>query len=422
MINAIIGLQWGDEGKGKVVDLLGKNIDYTIRFQGGNNAGHTVVIGKSKFFFHLVPSGVFNKKTIGIISNGVIIDPEVLIEELDMLKKAGVDADNKIIISDRSHLILPYHKKMDTALENARGTGGLGTTGRGIGPCYADKVSYNGIRMYELVNFDLFQKKFTFQAKIKNRILKALGEKPVNVQESINKYKQFRKRLLPLIKNSYEKIQTAIFKKKNILLEGAQGTMLDVDWAAYPYCTGSNTIIGAAYAGSSISPSQIDKIIGVVKAYTSRVGGGPLISETEKNLAHKIREKGGEYGTTTGRPRRIGWLDLEALKFAVSINKTDYIALTKLDVLSGLKNIKVCKSYKYKGAKISYDSCGLKELEEIIPQYDILPGWDEDISQIKDFKKLPKNCINYVRYIERQLSVPIKIVSVGPARDATIQI
>lgn len=422
MINLVIGTQWGDEGKGKVVDILSKNADIVVRFHGGNNAGHTVIIGDKKFAFHLIPSGIINKNTIGVIANGVIIDPEVLISEIEILKKERIDVIKKLIISPRCHLILPYHKQLDEAYENARGKDKLGTTKRGIGPTYADKVSYNGIRLYELVNWETFKEKFEFQAKIKNKILKLFNTPTINIQKSLFDFKNYRNQLLPFIKDTFEYLQAAQKSKKNILFEGAHGVMLDIDWSPYPFSTGSNVITGAVNTGSGILAKDIDDIWGIVKAYLSRVGGGPLPTELSDKQADFIREKGAEYGTTTGRPRRIGWLDLEAVKFACQINGLNKIALTKIDVLSGLQEIKICIGYKYKGKSISYSQCGYLELEKLKPVYKTFKGWKEEIKGITKFKDLPKNCRDYISFIEEFLGVPIKIVSTGPERGETIKL
>lgn len=420
MINLVIGSQWGDEGKGKLVDLLGKKADYVVRFHGGNNAGHTVVVNNKKYPFHLIPSAILNKNVIGVIANGVIVDPKVLIEEIDLVEKDGISLKNKLVISDRCHLIMPYHKALDEAYENARGKNKLGTTKRGIGPTFADKVSYNGIRFYELVNWNSFVEKFKFQAKIKNRILKLFNVPPINIKQSLNDFKKMRERLLPYIKDTVEILDQAVKKNKNILLEGAHGVMLDVDFSPYPYSTGSNVTTGAVNTGSGIPVNKIDNVWAVVKAYLSRVGGGPLPTELFDKTADEIRKKGYEYGTTTGRPRRIGWLDLEAVKFTTSLTGTNKIAITKIDILSGLKEIKVCIGYQYQGKKIPMSSCGYLELEKLTPIYKTFPGWSEDITRIREFNKLPKNCQKYVKFIEKFLGVKVKIVSVGPEREANI--
>jgi adenylosuccinate synthase len=361
-VHVILGLQWGDEGKGKIVDLFAKDSDYVVRYHGGNNAGHTVVLGEKKFFFRLTPSGIFHKKSTAIISNGVVIDLEVLLNEVKILRAEGLNLKNKLIISPRCHLILPYHKELDLAYENARGKHKLGTTKRGIGPAYSDKVSYNGIRVYELLDWKLFEESFRFQAKIKNKILKTFDVPPVNIEKELKKIKQYRRKILPYIKDTYLILHKAIKDKKNILLEGAHGIMLDNDWSPYPYATATNTVTGAVNTGSGIPVNAVKKVTGVVKAFTSRVGSGPLPTEIHDGLDIDIRERGAEYGTTTGRPRRIGWLDLEAVKFACDINNVTELCVTKLDILSTLKQIKVCVGYTLNGRKISYSSCGYKEL------------------------------------------------------------
>lgn len=420
MINLAIGSQWGDEGKGKIVDLLGKNADFAVRFHGGNNAGHTVVVGNKKYPFHLIPSAILNKNVVGVIGNGTIVDPKVLLDEIELLEKNGFDLKNKLVVSDRCHLIMPYHKALDEAYENARGKNKLGTTKRGIGPTFADKVSYNGIRFYELLNWNEFVEKFEFQAKIKNKILKLFRVKPINIKQALEEFKKIRLRLMPYIKDGYRILAEAAENGKNILLEGAHGVMLDVDFSPYPYATGSNVVTGAVNTGCGIPANKIDNIWAVVKAYLSRVGGGPLPTELFDKNVELIRERGHEYGTTTGRPRRIGWLDLEAVKFAVRVTGANKIAITKIDILSGLKEIKVCVGYRYRGKDIPYSSCGYLELGKLTPIYKTFPGWNEDIGKIRDFRKLPKNCQNYVKFIEKFLNVKVGIVSVGPEREANI--
>ncbi|MCX6792276.1 MAG: adenylosuccinate synthase [Candidatus Gottesmanbacteria bacterium] len=420
MITVVIGTQWGDEGKGKIVDVYASAARYTVRFHGGNNAGHTVVVGDKKFFFHLIPSGIFQPNTIAVIANGVILDLEVLLGEMKLLTDAGIRLKHKLIISPRCHIILPYHKALDHAYENARGKNKLGTTGRGIGPTYADKVSYNGLRMYELIHWNTFVEKFTFQAGIKNKILKTFGVEPVDVTGSLAKFKKFRTIIAPYVVDTYPVLTKAIVKKESIVLEGAHGSMLDTDWSPYPFSTGSNTLVGAVNIGAGIPVKNIDTVIGVVKAYLSRVGGGPLPTELTDKQADVIREKGHEYGTTTGRPRRIGWLDLEAVKFTTAINGVTKIAITKLDILNGLPEINVCVGYTLRGKKIPYSSCGYEELAKLTPVYKTFKGWREDISGIRKFNKLPKNCQTYLRFIETFLGIPLGIISVGAERRANI--
>ncbi|MFH1455167.1 MAG: adenylosuccinate synthase [bacterium] len=421
MNHLVIGAQWGDEGKGKIVDILAAVSDYTVRFHGGNNAGHTVIIGKKKYAFHLIPSGIVNKNTKGVITAGTIIDPEVLIGEMEKLEKEGIFLKKKFFISERCHLIMPYHKALDEAYENARGKDKLGTTRRGIGPTLADKVSYNGIRIYELVRWNLFVKKFTFQAEIKNKILKLYNVDSINIKNELFRYKKFREKLLPYIIDTYELLKTATQKNKSILFEGAHGVMLDVDWSPYPFSTGSNVITGAVNTSAGFPINKIDKTWAVVKAYLSRVGDGPLPTELHDKFADLIREKGNEYGTTTGRPRRIGWLDLEAVKFSTQVIDANCLAITKLDILSGLDEIKVCVGYKLNNKKISYSSCGYEELAKVRPIYKTFNGWREDISGITKMEKLPKNCKIYLLFISKFLGIPLSIVSTGPERDEYIK-
>lgn len=422
MVSVVIGTQWGDEGKGKIVDLLAEKSSYVVRFHGGNNAGHTIIVDSKKYAFHLIPSGILHPNAIGVIANGVILDLEVLATEIKMLLDEDIDLKKKLIISPRCHLILPYHKALDLAYENARGKNKLGTTGRGIGPAMADKVSYNGIRIYEMLDWKNFEEKFKFQTKIKNEIIKTFGIEQVDVNKELKKLEELRGIIMPFIKDTYQVLQNAVTDKKNILLEGAHGVMLDIDFSPYPYSTGSNVITGAVNTGSGIPVQSIKQVWGVVKAYTSRVGSGPIPTEINDELADEIRKNGAEFGTTTGRPRRIAWLDLEATKFACTISGVTDIALTKIDILTGIKKIKICIGYKIKGKSIAYSSCGYNELSELTPVYKTFDGWKEDITVIKKFKNLPLNCQNYIKLIENFLGVKVSIVSTGPAREEYIKI
>lgn len=418
----VFGSQWGDEGKGKIVDLLSQTADYAVRFHGGNNAGHTVVIGNKRHAFHLVPSGIFSKKAKAVIANGVIIDLAVLIEEIEKLEKEKINLKNKLFISNRCHLIMPYHKALDEAYENARGKNKLGTTRRGIGPTFADKVSYNGIRTYELVNWPDFVDKFSFQAEIKNKILKLFDVKPINIKEELEIFKSYRKRLLSYITDTYLLLRQAVKQNKTIILEGAHGLMLDIDWSPYPYSTGSNITTGAVNTGSGLPIDKIKEVWAVVKAYLSRVGGGPLAVELHDATGDFIRKKGNEFGTTTGRPRRIGWLDLEMVKFTTEITSTNRLAITRVDILSGLPKLKVCTGYYLKGKKISYSQCGYNELAKLTPHYQTFAGWKEEIRGIRKYDQLPKNCRRYLKFIEAFLKIPIKIIATGPERNDYIKI
>jgi len=421
-VSVIVGTQWGDEGKGRIVDLLSEHADFAVRFNGGNNAGHTIIVNNKRYPFHLIPSGILHPKTTAVIGNGVVLDLEVLTSEIKMLLDDGIKLKNRFFISDRCHLILPYHKALDQAFENARGKNKLGTTGRGIGPVYSDKVSYNGIRIYELKNWDLFVEKFNFQAEIKNRILKTFGVEEIDIGKELKKFEELRKIILPFVTDTFTLLQEALAKNKKILMEGAQAILLDLDFSAYPYTTASNTVAGAVNSGAGIPPQKIGKICGVVKAYTSKVGSGPFPTELDGKIADTIREKGKEYGTTTGRPRRVGWLDLESVKFACQVSGLTEIVITKIDILSGFKELKVGIGYKLSGESISYSSCGYKELEKVDVIYKTLPGWDEDISGVRKFSDLPKNCQDYIKFIEKFLGVKITIISVGPAREEYIKL
>ncbi len=421
-VSVIVGTQWGDEGKGKIVDLLAETKDYVVRFHGGNNAGHTIVVNNKKYPLHLIPSGVLNPKTNCVIANGVIIDLAVLVSEIEMFESDGIKLKERLFISERCHLILPYHKALDLAYENARGKDKLGTTGRGIGPTYADKVSYNGIRIYELKNWDLFVEKFKFQAKIKNEILKTFKVAPININKELERLFTFRKIVLPFITDTYQLLRKAISQNKNILMEGAQAIMLDLDFSPYPFSTGSNTIPGAVNTGAGIPVQKIGDILGVVKAYTSKVGSGPFPTELTEKMGENLREKGNEYGTTTGRPRRVGWLDLEAVKFACEVSGVTEIAITKIDILSGFQKVKVCIEYKLNATSIPYSSCGYIELERLTLVYKEFPGWNEDIMKVKSFKDLPKNCQDYIKFIENFLGIPVKLISTGPKREEYIKI
>ncbi len=421
-VTVIIGTQWGDEGKGRIVDLLSSSFDFAVRFNGGNNAGHTIIVSGKKYPFHLIPSGILHPNTTAVIGNGVVLDLEVLLDEIKMLASDGRNLKNKLFISDRCHIILPYHKALDEAYENARGKEKLGTTKRGIGPVYADKVSYNGLRLYELKNWPLFVEKFTFQGKIKNKILKTFEVEQINIKKELEKFKKLREQILPFITDTFQLLHNALSKNKKVLLEGAQAVLLDLDFSAYPYTTASNVVAGAVNAGAGIPVQNIGQVVGIVKAYTSKVGSGPFPTELEGKEAEDIREKGKEYGTTTGRPRRVGWLDLESVKFACLVSGITELAITKIDILSGLKQIKVGVGYKYKGKSIPYSSCGYEELFNLTPVYKTLPGWKEEIAGITELKKLPKNCQEYLKFIENSLGVKISIVSTGPQREEYIKL
>ncbi len=418
-VTAVIGSQWGDEGKGKAVDFLAERVDYVARFNGGNNAGHTVINEFGTFKIHLVPSGIFAKNTVGLIGGGVVIDPEVLLDEIEMLNKAGIGVDGRLWVSPRSHLIMPYHKVLDGLYEEAKGAGATGTTRRGIGPVFADKVSYNGIRWTDFTS-DMFEQRLQVQLTLKNKIIVALGGEALKYEEIRNTYRGYYSRLKPYIRELFSIVQDGLKEGRNFLLEQAMGTFLDTDWGTYPFVTASTTIPSAASAGLGIPPKYITNVIGVTKAYTTRVGGGPLPTEI-KDYESEVYRKFGEVAATTGRVRRVGWLDLEIVKTAVQISGVTELCLTKLDVLSGLNEIQVCVGYKMNGETVRYadvDTYGLDKVETI---YKIVPGWIEDISKARSFEELPVNAQNYVKMIEDAAGAPVKWIGVGPEREATIR-
>lgn len=416
---AVIGSQWGDEGKGKVVDFLAERADYVARFNGGNNAGHTVINEFGTFKIHLVPSGIFAKNTTGLIGGGVVIDPDVLLEEIEMLNKAGVGVDGRLWVSPRSHVIMPYHKILDGLYEEAKGAGATGTTRRGIGPVFADKVSYNGIRWTDFAS-DAFEKRLMVQLELKNKIITALGGEALRYESVRDEYRGYYLKLKPYIKELFSLVQDGLKANKTFLLEQAMGTFLDTDWGTYPFVTASTTIPSAASAGLGIPPKYIQNVVGVTKAYTTRVGAGPLPTEVHDTNS-EVYKKFGEVAATTGRIRRVGWLDLEIVKTAAQLSGMTEICLTKLDVLSGLEEIKVCTRYELSCDPVRYADVDAYGLDKVEPVYETVPGWNEDISKAKSFEELPVNAQKYVRMIEDAAGVPVKWIGVGPARDETIR-
>lgn len=414
----IVGAQWGDEGKGKVVDLLTEKADLIIRFQGGNNAGHTLVIGDNKVVLHLIPSGILHKDKLCIIGSGVVLDPEILLEEIDALKEKGHDVTPKTVaISDRAHVIMPYHKVIDHARDAAR----IGTTGRGIGPAYEDKARRTGVRVIDLINPGLLKKKIEmFWAEREEYITKILKAKAPDKNEIIEKYAALGERIKPYVADASILIDKAVKTGKSLLFEGAQGGNLDMDFGTYPYVTSSNTVAGAACTGSGIGPTKIDTVLGICKAYTTRVGGGPFPTELTDELGERLRAFGGEYGATTGRPRRCGWLDLVSLRHTVRLSSISHLAITKLDVLSGLDVLKVATAYKSENTVMESMPADLELYPDLEIVYEELPGWEENLSDIKKYEDLPVNCKAYITYIEEKLGVKAAIISTGPKRDQTI--
>jgi adenylosuccinate synthase len=419
----IVGTQWGDEGKGKIVDLLAEFADIVVRFQGGNNAGHTMVVKGKQFISHLVPSGILQNKTC-IIGNGMVIDPSVLLEEIDYLISKGISVGpDNLKISEKAHIIMPYHKHVDNAREKTEGDKKIGTTGRGIGPCYEDKATRRGIRFIELIDTEVFIEKVKSIVKEKNFYLKNfLSYETVDPESIINQYNGYAKKLAPYVTNISIIIDDALKEGKQVLFEGAQGAHLDIDHGTYPYVTSSSTIAGNACSGAGVGPKKITGVIGIVKAYTTRVGEGPFPAELFDETGDAIQKKGVEFGATTGRKRRCGWLDTVILRNAVRLNGLTGIAITKLDVLDGLETVNICTSYEYNGKPVNNFPASLKKLAACKPVYETLPGWSEDISSIKKFEDLPQNTINYLKRVEELIETPINIVSVGPGRDETIML
>ena len=418
----IVGTQWGDEGKGKVVDLLSQQADFIVRFQGGNNAGHTLVVNGKKHIFHLIPSGILHQDKKCMIGNGVVLDPGVLIQEMDHLEEAGlhVTPDN-LLISLCTHVIMPYHRALDLARENRKGRTAIGTTGRGIGPCYEDKVGRGGIRVHDLLDSAVFSEKLARNLEEKNFLLRNFFDhEPLDPSAIMDEYLAYGERLRPFAGNVSLQLQKADAQGRNILFEGAQGTQLDIDHGTYPFVTSSNTVAGNACCGAGIGPTRIDSVLGVVKAYTTRVGGGPFPSELLGETGDHIRKVGGEFGATTGRPRRCGWLDMVVVNSAVRLNGLGGLVITKLDVLTGIPVLKIGVSYNCRGSRLDIVPAELAALEACEPVLEELPGWDEDIEKVRTWADLPKNAKKYLEAIEQISGVPIRIISIGPSRDATI--
>lgn len=419
---ALVGAQWGDEGKGKIIDILSEQADMVVRAQGGNNAGHTVVAGGVTYKLHLVPSGILYPNTDCVIGNGTVVDPKVLLEELDDLQAKGVDC-SRLKIDARAHVILPYHIVLDGLSENARGNADIGTTKKGIGPCYMDKAERIGIRMCDLIEPRVFAEKLKNNVEIKNNIItKLYGSEPVDYREILDSYNSYAKRLKPYVTDTSVLIYQAIKQNKNVLFEGAQGALLDLDVGTYPYVTSSHPVTGGFCVGAGVGPTLIKDCLGIAKSYTTRVGKGPFPTELDDEIGRRIREVGAEYGTTTGRARRCGWLDAVILRFAVRVNGLTGIALNKLDTLSGLKKIKLCVAYEKNGAILKDFPSDIAELADCRPVYIELDGWDEDISQARSIADLPENARKYLAAIESEIDCKIKMVGVGPDRDQNFNV
>ena len=416
----LLGAQWGDEGKGKATDLLGDRVDYVVRYQGGNNAGHTVVIGDQKYALHLLPSGILSSNCVPVIGNGVVIDPAVLLEEIKGLNERGIDT-SKLTISLNAHLITPYHRTIDKVTERFLGKAKIGTTGRGIGPAYADKINRIGIRVQDLFDPSILRQKLEAALKDKNQVLvKVFNRNNINVEDVLAEYLNYAEILRPYVADTALLLNKVLEAGKTVLLEGSQGTLLDVDHGTYPYVTSSNPTSGGACTGSGIGPTKIDRVIGILKAYTTRVGSGPFPTELFDEDGEALRRIGGEVGVTTGRNRRCGWFDAPIARYATRVNGLTDFFLTKLDVLTGWEKIPVCVAYEVDGKRVEEVPASQSDFHHAKPIYEYLDGWTEDISNFKKFEELPINAQKYVRYLEQISGAPMSAIGVGPGRDQTI--
>jgi adenylosuccinate synthase len=420
-VTLVLGSQWGDEGKGKIVDLLSSRAEIVARYQGGANAGHTIVFGGKQYILHLIPSGILNPRSKCIIGNGVVIDPVALMDEIQMLMDNGIDVKGRLFISHKAHLIMPYHKLLDEAREASKTGKPIGTTGRGIGPAYIDKARRSGIRIVDLLDRESFSEKIRYNIAENNNILqKIYSYKELNVDEILEKYLDFDAKIDPYITDTTYLINNAVRDGMNILVEGAQGTLLDMDHGTYPFVTSSNPTAGGACTGLGLPPTSIDRVFGVVKAYCTRVGNGPFPTELHNGIGKKLQSNGAEFGATTGRPRRCGWLDLVALKYSVMLNGISDIALTKLDVLDTLDEIDLCYAYKVDGKERKTFPVDIPTLDKVEPVYKTMPGWKKSIHGIRTYEDLPNEVHNYFREIEEYTGAKISIISTSPDREDTI--
>ncbi|MBU3228655.1 adenylosuccinate synthase [Clostridium algidicarnis] len=420
----VLGAQWGDEGKGKMTDYLAKSADVVVRYQGGNNAGHTVVVGEKEYKLHLIPSGILYENTLNVIGNGVVVDPKALFDEIEYLESLGeIINGEKLIVSDRAHVILPYHKVLDSLNEKARGKDDIGTTGKGIGPCYTDKFERSGIRVCDFIKPEIFKEKLKANLEIKNKyIVKVLGGKELSFEDIYEEYSEYAKRLKPFVQDTSVRVYNEIKKDKRVLFEGAQGMLLDIDYGTYPYVTSSNTTAGGVSNGVGIGPTMITNVIGIAKAYTTRVGKGPFPTELINETGDWIRKTGHEYGVTTGRARRCGWLDTVILKTTARVSGLTSFAVTKIDTLAGLEKIKICTGYKFENEVIDYFPASLEDLAKCEPVYEEFEGWDDSVAEARSYDDLPKNAKLYLNRIEELTGISVSIVSVGPKRDQTIML
>lgn len=416
----VVGTQWGDEGKGKVVDLLGKHVDMVVRYQGGNNAGHTVVVNGKKTVLHLLPSGILNKDALCVIGPGVVLNPFVLFEEVEALEKEGLQCDH-LRISDRTQLLMPYHVRLDELIEARGGKYKVGTTKNGIGPCYSDKYSRIGIRVCDLQDWNVFEEKLKSTLEIKNaEIEKVYGGEPFDYDEMVAQFKVLREKMLPMICDSVSLVNEALENDKVVLFEGAQANMLDINYGTYPFVTSSSPTSAGVLEGAGVPPQSLTRIIGIAKAYSTRVGEGPFVTELLGDEGEALRQKGFEFGATTGRPRRCGWLDLPVVKQAVRINGLTDIAMTKIDILTGYDKIPVCVGYELDGKQIDYVPASLEVYGRCKPVWKVFDGWTEDISQIRNYEDLPENCRKYVEFVEEYTKTSVSLVSVSPEREGNI--
>ncbi|MBB6625380.1 adenylosuccinate synthase [Clostridium gasigenes] len=420
----VLGAQWGDEGKGKLTDYLAEEANVVVRFQGGNNAGHTVEVGEKQYKLHLIPSGILHDDKLNVIGNGVAVDPNALFSEIDYLQREGVNVTpEKLIVSDRAQLIMPYHKTLDILKEKARGKNDIGTTGKGIGPCYTDKYERCGIRVCDLLHTEVFEEKLRFNIESKNAyITNVLGGEELNFDEIFNAYVKLGERLRPFVQDTSVRVYDEIKKNQTVLFEGAQGMLLDIDHGTYPYVTSSNTTAGGVSTGIGVGPTMITNVVGIAKAYTTRVGKGPFPTELEDATGEWIREKGHEYGTTTGRSRRCGWLDVVILKTTIRVCGLTSLVVTKIDTLANLEKIKVCVGYNFEGRVIDYFPASLEDLAKCEPIYEEFDGWDDSIADARSYDEIPENAKKYLKRIEELTETKISIVSVGPKRDQTIRV
>lgn len=415
----VVGTQWGDEGKGKITDYLSEQSELIARYQGGNNAGHTIVFGGTKYKLHLIPSGIFYKDKTCVIGNGMVIDPKALVKELTYLHDKGVDTSN-LRISNRAHVILPYHLKLDAVEEESKGANKIGTTRKGIGPAYMDKAARVGIRIVDLLDKETFQEKLEINLREKNRMLEKMYDVDgFKIEDILEEYYEYGQQIAHYVADTSVILNDALDGGKRVLFEGAQGVMLDIDQGTYPFVTSSNPIAGGVTIGSGVGPSKIDHVVGVSKAYTTRVGDGPFPTELDNEIGEKIRDVGNEYGTTTGRPRRVGWFDSVVVRHARRVSGITDLSLNSIDVLTGIETLKICVAYKYRGEIMEEFPASLKVLAECEPVYEEVPGWTEDITGVKSLHDLPRNAIYYVERISQLTGIPLTIFSVGPDRTQT---